>query len=844
MQPHRVFRWGNRSVAACIAVTAALLLLTACGDDDDPAPEPPLPPADTTAPTAPTNVVATPASETRVDLTWSASTDAGGSGVASYRIYRNASATALATVITTNYADTAASAGTAYAYQVRAVDVAGNVSALSNTATATTPGTAPISGLDARPSNTTCLAWNRPTAGSTISLAQVFSTLPDFSFPIAMLQAPSSTARWFVVEQNGFVRVFDNVATPAAPTTFIDIDARVAGGGDSEMGLLGMAFHPSFPTDPRVFLSYTTANTSRISAFRTVDGGLTLDPTTEQTLLTVNQPESNHNGGHIAFGPDGYLYIGFGDGGSGNDPHGDIGNGQLLTTMLGKMLRIDVNGAPAPGAAYGIPSTNPYASNSVCPAAGRASGECPEIYAYGFRNPWRWSFDRQNGELWVGDVGQGMYEEVDQVILGGNYGWRCREGNNPTGLACGSPTNMIDPVAQYGRTLGASITGGYVYRGAQSTSLAGRFIFGDYVSGRIFAWIPGGAPLQPTQLLDTGLNISSFAQDHNGELYVVSYGGDLFRIVFQAGAGGGTVPASLANTGCVNASNPTQPASGVIPYGLNAPFWSDGAIKDRFIGLPNGQNIEVQADGDWNFPLGSVLVKNFRVANQLIETRLFMRHPDDGSWSGYTYEWNTQQTAATRVEGGAVRTLANSQQWIFPSEAECMQCHTAVSGRALGPETTQLNRSFLYPLTGRTANQLTTHNTIQTLSPPLSAPPASLPAMPDPSDTSASVGLRARAYLHTNCSHCHRPGSGIAQMDLRYTATFAATNTCNVAPQSGDVGLGASARLIVPGNAALSIIPARMNRRDANAMPPVGSNMIDITGTALVTQWINSLPGC
>jgi uncharacterized repeat protein (TIGR03806 family) len=662
-----------------------------------------------------------------------------------------------------------------------------------------------------------------------------------------MLQAPGSTARWFVVEQAGVVRAFDNVAAPTASTVFIDIDARVSGGGGSEMGLLGMAFHPNFPSDTRVFLSYTTASTSRISSFRTTDGGVTLDPSTEQVLLTVDQPESNHNGGNIAFGPDGFLYIGFGDGGSGNDPHGAIGNGQLLTTMLGKMLRIDVNGTPAVGAAYAIPNTNPYAVNTVCPSGGRLAGNtnsCPEIYAYGLRNPWRWSFDRQNGALWVGDVGQGAYEEVDQVVLGGNYGWRCREGAHDTGLACGAPNNTIDPVAEYGRTLGASITGGYVYRGTQATNLLGRFIFGDYVSGRIFAWIPGGTPLQPTQLLATNLNISSFAQDNNGELYVVSYSGDLYRIVFQAGTGGGTVPTNLADTGCIGTGNPTLPASGLIPYGLNTPFWSDGATKDRFIGLPNGQSIEVQSDGDWNFPSGSVLVKTFRVANQLIETRLFMRHPDDGSWSGYTYEWNAQQTAATRVEGGAVRTLSNNQQWIFPSEAECMQCHTAVAGRALGPETAQLNRSILYPSTGRTANQLTTHNTIQTLSPPLSAPPASLPTMPDPTDTTASVANRARAYLHANCSQCHRPGSGIAQMDLRYSATFAATNTCNVSPQSGNLGLGGTARLIVPGNAALSIIPARMNRRDSNAMPPVGSNLIDTTGVAVITQWINSLPGC
>jgi uncharacterized repeat protein (TIGR03806 family) len=837
----------NNIVRVVIFAIATLqfVSLSGCGggSKSNAGTNPPSPSVDTTAPTAPTNLVATP-SAARVDLTWAASTDAG--GVASYRIFRNGGTTSIGNSTATNYADTSVSAGTAYTYQVSAVDVAGNVSTLSNTANATTPGTPPATGLDTRPSNTSCLAWNRPTAGNTISLTQVFANLPPFASPIAMLQAPGNASRWFVVEQNGYVRVFDNIATPNAPTTFIDIDALVSGGGGSEKGLLGMAFHPNFPTDPRVFLSYTAATSSHISSFRTLNGGLTLDPSTEQVLLAVNQPEDNHNGGNIAFGPDGFLYIGLGDGGGGNDQHGSIGNSQLLTTMLGKMLRIDVNGTPAPGAAYGIPSANPYAANAVCPAAGRASGNtnsCPEIYAYGLRNPWRWSFDRQNGDLWVGDVGQGAYEEVDQVVLGGNYGWRCREGAHDTGLACGAPTNTIDPVAEYGRSLGASITGGFVYRGSQSTTLKGRFIFGDYVSGRIFAWVPGGVALQPTQLLSTGFNISSFGQDNNGELYVVSYSGQLYRIVFQAGTGGGIVPANLANTGCVNTSDVTQPASGLIPYSINASFWSDGAAKERFIGLPNGQNIEVQS-GDWNFPSGSVLVKNFRVANQLVETRLLMRHPDDGTWSGYTYAWDAQQTAAMRVEGGAVRTLANNQQWIFPSEAECLQCHTAAAGNALGLETAQLNRSILYPSTGRTANQLTTHTAIQTLSPPLSGPAASQPTMPDPTDTSAPLANRARAYLHTNCSQCHRPGSGIAQMDLRYTTALNATNICNVAPQSGDVGLGGSARLLVPGNATLSIIPARMNRRDTNAMPPLGSNIVDTAGISVITQWINSLGGC
>lgn len=299
-------------------------------------------------------------------------------------------------------------------------------------------------GLDARPTNSSCLAWARPTAGSSISLTRYTSLA--FDAPIALLMAPNDDSRWFVVQQGGIVQRFA-VANPVAGT-FIDITPRVRSGG--EMGLLGMAFHPQFPQDPRVFLSYTTGTplSSRISEFRTLDGGATLDAATEQVLLVVDQPETNHNGGHIAFGQDGLLYIGLGDGGGGGDQHGNPGNGQRLTTLLGKLLRIDVDS----GSPYGIPSSNPFAQNARCPAAGRASGECPEIYAWGFRNPWRWSFDRGSGQLWLADVGQGMWEEVNQVTAGGNYGWRCREGahdfNSGGTFGCSSST-LIDPLAEY-----------------------------------------------------------------------------------------------------------------------------------------------------------------------------------------------------------------------------------------------------------------------------------------------------------------------------------------------------------------------------------------------------------
>jgi uncharacterized repeat protein (TIGR03806 family) len=839
MSPGWHTRASSRALGSWSAL-AACILLAACssggGSQDNPPPAGP----DTTAPTTPGTPSATVVSSSRIDLTWAASTD--NVGVSGYRIYRNGSTTALVTVTATSHSDTTVAASTAYTYTVRAFDAAGNESAASGAGSATTPA-AGQAGLDSRPSNTSCLAWDRPTAGNAISLTR-FTNL-SFNMPVKMLQAPNSSQHWYVLQQLGLVRRFTGT-NPASATTVLDITGRTFDVSQSEAGLLGMAFHPSFPTDPRVFIYYIDRSTvGRLAAFTaTVDGNgaATINQASEQNLLTITKIQDNHNGGDLAFGPDGYLYLSTGDGGGGGDPEE---NGQRLTTLQGKMLRIQIG---APGAGYTIPADNPFAGNAACPPGGaRASGNCPEIYAWGLRNPWRWSFDRGNGTLWLADVGQGAYEEVNNIQRGGNYGWDCREGAHDFELAGCPASGLIDPIAEYSHALGESITGGYVYRGSQPTALVGRYLFADFVSGRIWAWIPDpGNPgsRAPTQLLQTTLNISSFGQGNDGELYVTNYAdGTLHRINFQGGGGGGTAPTTLSATGCVNASNPTQPATGLISYAINAPFWSDGATKDRWMALPNGTSISVGANNDWDFPNRTVLMKNFRIGTRLIETRLFMRHPD-GEWGGFSYEWNTQQTDANLVQGGAVRDIGGGQQWIFPSESQCLQCHTSAAGRSLGLETAQLNRNHTYPQTGRTANELLTLNTLSMLTPPI-PDPATQPTMPDPADTNAPLAERARAYLHTNCAQCHRPGgpTGV-NLDLRYTTAFAATNTCNVMPQAGDLGLGAAARLIAPGSATNSILINRTNRRDANGMPPLGSNQVDAAGVALLTQWVNGLAGC
>jgi uncharacterized repeat protein (TIGR03806 family) len=374
-----------------------------------------------------------------------------------------------------------------------------------------------------------------------------------------------------------------------------------------------------------------------------------------------------------------------------------------------------------------------------------------------------------------------------------------------------------------------------VYRGAAIPSLVGRYVFGDYVSGLVFA-LDGG--FQRTQLLSSSKSISSFAQDDAGELYILDRdGGHLFKLVPGGAGGAGTIPTLLSQSGCFDSMHPTQPRPGLIPYAPIAPFWSDDALKDRWMALPDGQKITVNTQtGDWDFPKGTVLVKNFTLNGALIVTRLFMRFSDTGNWAVYSYQWNAQHTEATLVTTSTDVTVG-TQTWTYPSPAQCLQCHTAAAGRTLGLETRQLNSSIVYPSTGRTANQIDTLENIGMFT----ATPTRLAPLPDPADTGGVLAERARAYLHTNCSQCHRPSGGTqASMDLQYTTAIGATGTCNVAPTLGDLGVS-GAKIIAPADAAHSVLHLRMSRRGANQMPPLATHVHDAQGEALLQQWISGM---
>ena len=694
-------------------------------------------------------------------------------------------------------------------------------------------------GLDARPSNASCVAPERASVG-TIDITDAFPGLPNIGTPTKVLVEPVADPRWFVLRKSGQLVVFD----PDSATTtsnFLDLSGVVR--TNSEGGLLGMAFHPDYPTVPEVFLYYTIDGPGSVN-MRSVISRFVLDDianpgagTVEQVIIEIDQFADNHNGGDIAFGADGLLYIGLGDGGGGGDPNE---TGQDTTNLLGAMLRVDVIGT---GAGYDIPASNPFSGLPKCGPTRNNANDCPEIYAWGLRNPWRWSFDPPTGDLWLGDVGQGQWEEIDLIENGRNYGWDCREGAHDFETAgCMGP--FAEPVAEYSHADGnVSITGGFVYRGSDIPGLQGRYVFADFASGRIWALeSDGSGGYSLDELINTSINPSSFGVGEDGELYITDYGGGRIMQLVQSAGGTDPIPDLLSATGCVAAGDVTQVHEGLVPYAINAPFWSDGAAKDRHIGLPDGTAISIDGDDDWVFPPGTVLVKNFRLNGRLIETRHLMRHPD-GVWAGYTYEWNAEQTEATRVRNGKTVNI-DGQDWIFPDEAECLRCHTDVAGVALGPETAQMNREFTYPQTGRTHGQLETFDAIGMFASPLQGDPANLPALVNPYDISADPVLRARAYLHSNCANCHQPGGPTpVNLDLRHTTSLANMNACDVVPTADDLGID-MARIIAPGNADRSVLVERMKLRDENGMPPLGSTIDDVEGWLVVTAWIQLLGSC
>ncbi len=707
-------------------------------------------------------------------------------------------------------------------------DAVGDTATEGDTAT-DAPTRAPF-GLDTRPANPTCVAPARPAPpGKAIRFTQVFEGA-GLSSPMVIAQIPGDKTRFFAAERAGTVVSFAAV-NPVEKRVVATMPEPV--NTDYEGGLLGMAFHPRFATNGYAYFFFTGFGGGRPSNMRSkivrmtsTDNGLTFGNAV--TILgPVDKEDVNHCGGDLHFGPDGFLYASIGDG-------GDQTIAQSKTGFLAKILRLDVDSAFP----YAIPDGNPF----------KSGGGEPATFAHGFRNPYRFSIDSASGQLWVGDVGQSGYEEVDRVVAGGNYGWNQREGAhcNPLVPFPCQTAGFIDPYWEYPHNLGSTVIGGPLYRGTKLTEHVGRLFVADfnYAFVKTLADDPttgnvGEIELNPIFPQEPWIG---FAEDDDHEVYGIELDSAVFALDEEPGQPTPPpFPATLSKTGCFDPADPKKPGAPLVPYGVNSPFWSDGADKDRYFAIPDGTKVTVAANGHFDFPIGSVLVKSFRIDGKLVETRLFVRHAD-GEGGGYSYEWNAAQTDATLLPANKTKALAGVKSWYFPGRGECLGCHTAAAGRSLGLEVGQLNGDFVYERTNRVSNQLATLDRVGIFNAPIGAP-STLLAYPDPNGTGPAEA-RARSYLHANCANCHRPGGpGRLAMDLRYSQPLAATGTCNANPVGGDLGVG-GAKIVTPGRPEASLLALRMRATPASRMPPLATRLVDATGAGVVDGWIRGLATC
>jgi putative heme-binding domain-containing protein len=647
--------------------------------------------------------------------------------------------------------------------------------------------------------------------------------------------------------------------------------------------LYGLTFDPDFAENRYCYVCYVVRPQSgggqlpdgtRVCRFRVSDTNPPrCEPASEQ--LIISWLHGGHNGGCLKFGPDGCLYISSGDGGFAFPPDGR-NSGQDMSTLLAKVLRIDVR-REQDGRPYAIPADNPFVD---------LAGARGETWSYGMRNPWKMSFDRKTGELWVGDVGWELWELVYRVNKGDNYGWSIVEGRQPVHAERKlGPTPIVPPLLDIPHTEGASITGGFVYRGRRFPELEGAYVFGDWETRRIWAVKVDGDQIGPRyELIDPTVRIVDFAEDAAGELYLLDHDdGAIYEFEPNPDAGKQSkFPRRLSETGLFDSVAAHRAAAGVLPFSINAEQWSDGATAERWIGVPGSESIRLhekprpipgsQFRRATDYPLDTVLVKTLSLemiegdpnSRRRIETQAL--HYDGRDWQGYTYEWNDEQNDAVLVDRlGKERALEirdasapggkRTQTWRFSSRNECLRCHNPWSEYALAFNLPQLNRTHDYG--DVSDNQIRTLRHIGILedviepanlgAPPGSADwpgsPEALPRLTPPHDEAAGpLDNRARSYLHVNCAHCHRfNGGGSAYIYLQHELSLLDTKAVGVRPTQGTFGIG-DAEILAPGDPYRSVLWYRLSKIGPGHMPHLGSKRIDDRAIALIGDWIRQMP--
>jgi putative heme-binding domain-containing protein len=750
-------------------------------------------------------------------------------------------------------------------------------------------------GIEKRVAWTTSHITGSPEPPHPYRVERVFPKL-SFKNPLLITNAPG-TERLFVGEQAGKLYSFPKDPAPEKLDLFLDLSTELESWDKTDKvkgidALYGLAFHPHFTENRYCYVCYVLNSKdpneqlpdgSRVSRFRVTDTDPPrIDPKSEKILITWLA--GGHNGGCLQFGPDGYLYISTGDGADPNPPD-RLDTGQDLSDLLSSILRIDVdhseNGKP-----YAIPADNPFL---------KTPGARPEIWAYGFRNPWRMSFDRATGDLWVGDVGWELWEMVDRVRRGGNYGWSVMEGRQSVRPdSKRGPTPILPPTLDFPHTEAASITGGYVYRGKRLKDLVGTYICGDWVTRKLWGtrFDPADRILSHKELAQTTLRIVAFGEDNDGELYIVNYdeAGGIYQLVpnDQVRDTSATFPRKLSETGLFASVKSHEPAAGVIPFSINTAQWADHATAKRLLALPEHSTVQMYDgplsipetfySGQVFFPKDGVLAKTFSLemergnaaSRRRLETQIL--HFDGTAWRSYSYAWNEEQTDATLVSAaGMDRSFTvidgkapggrRKQTWHYPSRAECIQCHNPWAGYTLAFTLAQLNKDHHYerkrglslspqrdsPLFRGSIvdNQLRAfeHAGLVALVPKEKNTRMQLPAkLTDPCDTTAGLKERARSYLHANCSHCHQFGAGgTADIDLRYDAPLGQMKILEVRPVQGTFEIS-GASILSPGDPYRSVLFYRMSKLGRGRMPHIGSEIVDENGLRLIHNWIRAIP--
>ncbi|MSR58662.1 MAG: hypothetical protein EXS05_13580 [Planctomycetaceae bacterium] len=693
---------------------------------------------------------------------------------------------------------------------------------------------------------------------------RIVSAFPKLKFfePLAMATI-AGTNRFVIAERKGQLFTFENSPTVEKPELLLDVKHTV----------YGVATHPKFQKNGYVYVTYIdapdekeTPTGSKLARFQiSKDKPWQCDPASGKVLL--EWPNGGHNAGNIVFGPDGFLYLAAGDGSGIAD---ELKTGQDVSDILACLIRIDVD-HPDAGMKYGIPKDNPFVG---------ISGARPEIWAYGLRQVWKFSFDKKTGDLWAGEVGQDLWESVHKIEKGGNYGWSVTEGSHefrpdrPVG-----PTPIKKPILEHPHSDFRSITGGFVYRGSKYKDLQGMYVYGDYDTGKVAALRYDGSKVTlQKELVDTPLRIITFAEDAAGELSFVDYmNGTIYKLVpAPKGEPVAAFPRKLSETGLFASTKDHVPAPGLIPYSVNAELWSDHATKERFLALPGDTQIEFEtvlypqpapgAPPGWRFPDGTVTVKTFSMemekgnpaSRKRLETRIMHFEQTEGNeevgdqvWRGYTYVWNDKQTDADLLDAqGRDRELTirdaeapggtRKQVWHFPSRAECTLCHTMPAKYALGVNSHQMNKDHDYG-SGVMANQIRRLESLGVFKQPLSKSPDELPRLVDYRDETQSLDMRARSYLHANCAHCHMKwGGGNAEFQLLSTLPLDELGIVGTRPSHGLFGL-TDPKDLVPGDPERSMIYHRLTKLGLGRMPHVASNVVDEQSAKMLKEWISAM---